>query len=152
VRHLLSQLNERHQRDVRLTPEGMSSLVSYPWPGNIRQLYNVLERIVLLAPDDEVAESTVDYALVSEVQGAPRDTLAMEVERHRAEAHAPQASAVRDYQHVTQDERERIRAALDQHRGNKSRTAKALDLTLRQLNYRISVLGIEVCRPTLSKL
>ena len=152
VRHLLSQLNERHQRDVRLTPEGMSSLVSYPWPGNIRQLYNVLERIVLLAPDDEVAESTVDYALVSEVQGAPRDTIAIEVQRHRVEPHAPQASAVRDYQHVTQDERERIRAALDQHRGNKSRTAKALDLTLRQLNYRISVLGIEVCRPRLSKL
>lgn len=144
VRHLLSQINERHQRDVRLTPDGMSSLVSYPWPGNVRQLYNVLERIVLLAPGDEVAESTVDYALVSEVQGAPRDAIPIAVERRCTQPPSPQPSAVRDYQHVTQDEGGRIRAALDQHRGNKSRTAKALDLTLRQLNYRIAVLGIEV--------
>jgi Nif-specific regulatory protein len=152
VRHLLSQLNERHQRDVHLTPDGMSSLVSYPWPGNIRQLYNVLERIVLLAPGDEVAESTVDYALISEVQGAPRDAILIEEERRRPSAIAPQTSAVRDYQHVTQDETARIRAALDQHRGNKSRTAKALDLTLRQLNYRIAVLGIEVPKQKSAKL
>ena len=151
VRHLLSQLNERHQRDVHLTPDGMSSLVSYPWPGNIRQLYNVLERIVLLAPGDEVAESTVDYALISEVQGVPRDAIAAPGERRRPAA-APHLSAVRDYQHVTRDERERIRATLDQYRGNKSRTAKALDLTLRQLNYRISVLGIEVTKPKPVKL
>lgn len=152
VLHLLSQLNERHQRDVRLTPDGMASLVSYPWPGNIRQLYNVLERIVLLAPSDEVAESTVDYALISEVQGAPRDAITVPVERRLPPTASPQPSAVRDYQHVTQDERECICAALDQHRGNKSRTAKALDLTLRQLNYRIEVLGIEVCRQKSAKL
>ncbi len=152
VRHLLSQLNERHQREIRLTPEGMSSLVSYPWPGNIRQLYNVLERIVLLAPGDEVAESTVDYALVSEVQGVPREAITAPMERNRLQPEPPHPSAVRDYQHVTQDEREGIRAALEQHRGNKSRTAKALDLTLRQLNYRIAVLGIEVSRPKPAKL
>ena len=152
VRHLLSQLNERHQREIRLTPEGMSSLVSYPWPGNIRQLYDVLERIVLLAPGDEVAESTVDYALVSEVQGVPREAITAPMERNRLQPEPPHPSAVRDYQHVTQDEREGIRAALEQHRGNKSRTAKALDLTLRQLNYRIAVLGIEVSRPKPAKL
>ena len=152
VRHLLSQINERHQRDVRLTPDGLSSLVSYPWPGNVRQLYNVLERIVLLAPGDEVAESTVDYALVSEVQGAPHDALATTVERRRTQPPSSRPSAVRDYQHVTQDESERIRAALDQHRGNKSRTAKALDLTLRQLDYRLSVLGIEARRHKPAKL
>ncbi len=152
VRHLLSQINERHQRDVRLTPDAMASLVSYPWPGNVRQLYNVIERIVLLAPGDEVAESTVDYALVSEVQGAPHDAIAAAAQPRRTQPASPRGSVVRDYQHVTQDEREHIRAALDQHRGNKSRTAKALDLTLRQLNYRISVLGIEVCRHRPAKL
>lgn len=112
----------------------------------------MLERIVLLAPSDEVAESTVDYALISEVQGAPRDAIAAPEERRRPAAALPQPSAVRDYQHVTQDERERIRATLDQHRGNKSRTAKALDLTLRQLNYRIAVLGIEVSKQKPAKL
>lgn len=151
VRHLLSQLNQRHQRNVRLTPDGMSSLVSYPWPGNIRQLYNVLERIVLLAQGDEVDESTVDYVLVTEAQGVPADTLSTPVERRHLPATA-EPSAVRTYQHVSHDERERIRAALERHGGNKSRAAQILDLTLRQLNYRIAVLGIEVTKQKMNKL
>jgi Nif-specific regulatory protein len=135
VRHFLAQLNERHQREVVLTPAGLSSLVAYPWPGNIRQLYNVLERVVLLASEEEIGEAAVDFALVTEAQGQPVDTLT-------ASARKPVASAVRDYQPVQGDEVARIRQALAQSRGNKSRAAQALGLTLRQLSYRIKVLGV----------
>jgi Nif-specific regulatory protein len=135
VRHFLAQLNERHQREVVLTPAGLSSLVAYPWPGNIRQLYNVLERVVLLASEEEIGEAAVDFALVTEAQGQPVDTLTVS-------ARNPTASAVRDYQPVQGDEGARIRQALSQSRGNKSRAAQALGLTLRQLSYRIKVLGI----------
>lgn len=144
VRHFLAQLNERHQRNVVVTPSGLSSLVAYPWPGNIRQLYNVLERVVLLASEDEISEAAVDFALVTEAQGQPVDTLAtpsrtdpvVPIPQH------PQGSAVRDYLPVHRDEAERIRLALEQSRGNKSRAAQALGFTLRQFNYRIKVLGI----------
>ena len=61
VRHFISQLNQRHQRNVVINGEAMSSLVSYPWPGNIRQLYNVCERIVLLARSDLIDEAMVDF-------------------------------------------------------------------------------------------
>ena len=47
VRHFVSQLNQRHQRNILMSSPALSNLVSYPWPGNIRQLYNVLERIIL---------------------------------------------------------------------------------------------------------
>jgi len=135
VRHFMVQLNEHHQRNVVMAPSGLSSLVAYPWPGNIRQLYNVLERVVLLASEEEIGEAAVDFALVTEAQGQPVETLAVPVRK-------PTASTVRDYQPVQGDEVARIRVALTQSRGNKSRAAQALGLTLRQLGYRIKVLGI----------
>ncbi|WP_230970823.1 sigma-54 interaction domain-containing protein [Nitrogeniibacter aestuarii] len=153
VRHFVSQLNQQHQRNVVITPEGMSSLVSYPWPGNIRQLYNVVERIVLLSKGEEIDEDTVDLALVTEAQGQSLEALpepqgnttTSVVGAAMTEAFAaPPLSAVRDYRPVQGGERELIHAALVHHGGNKSRTARALNLTLRQLNYRIEVLDVPV--------
>lgn len=146
VRHFLFQLNQRHQRNVVIMPAGLSSLVSYPWPGNIRQLYNVLERIVLLAREEVVDESTVDYALVAEAQEQPMDPqhIAMPVSEKsaRADGGLEKNSAIRIYQSVNKSEKDRIRLVLQAHGGNKSQAARSLDLTLRQLNYRIKVLDI----------
>lgn len=146
ARHFVSQLNQRHQRNVVIDPDAMSSLVSYPWPGNIRQLYNVCERIVLLARSDLIDEATVDFVLVTEAQGQPIEVLPQEVPGRAKAEDAPPASIVRPYSPVGAAEKNQIEAALAAHGGNKSRTAKALHLTLRQLNYRIQVLGIEVRR------
>ena len=152
VRHFISQLNQRHQRNIAISPDAMSSLVSYPWPGNIRQLYNVCERIVLLSRSDDIDEATVAYVLVTEAQGQPVEVLAdaaMPAIR-AAEVTVPLAGAgesvIRSYQPVSGNEKERIIASLLAHGGNKSRTAQALNLTLRQLNYRIQVLGIQTPR------
>lgn len=171
VRHFLFQLNQRHQKNVVITPAGLSSLVSYPWPGNIRQLFNVLERIVLLAREEQIDEPDVDYALVTEAQDQPLDALSplamreampltpsamMPPPRPAAKsvyaaatpspvsgfAESVQARSIRGYQPVSANERQQIEQALLAHRGNKSQAARMLNLTLRQLNYRIKVLGI----------
>jgi Nif-specific regulatory protein len=140
VRHFLRQLNAKHQRDVCIDPAGMASLVAYPWPGNIRQLYNVLERVVLLAEGTDISEEAVDFALVTEAQGQPLDAA-----RPAAPPPAIDAptSSIRGYQNVQTDDRRRILTALQVSGGNKSRAAQALGLTFRQLNYRIKVLGID---------
>lgn len=144
VRHFVSQLNQHHQRNIVMMPQALSSLVSYPWPGNIRQLYNVCERIVLLSRSDLIDETTVDYVLVTEAQGQPVEVLAHAAAAEPLVAQPASPSLIRPYQAISSDEREQIIAALAAHGGNKSRTAKALDLTLRQLNYRIAVLTIPV--------
>lgn len=149
VRHFVSQLNQHHQRNILITPQAMSSLVSYPWPGNIRQLYNVCERIVLLSRTDEIDESTVDYVLVTEAQGQPVEALPSTLAPGPLVASGDH-SLIRPYQNVESGEREQIAAALAAHGGNKSRTAKALNLTLRQLNYRIQILAIP--QPAKAKL
>ncbi len=152
VRHFVSQLNQRHQRNILITPPALSSLVSYPWPGNIRQLYNVLERIILLSRGDEIDEATVDYALITEAQGQPLEEMPSAAAPPQRLTGVTAPAAIRSYQPVAGDDSEQIRLALIQHGGNKSRTARALNLTLRQLNYRIEILGIAVPAKKTSKL
>ena len=143
--HFLEQINLAHGRKVALAPAAMASLVAYPWPGNIRQLYNVLERVVLLAEGERIDDAAVEYALVTEAQGQPVDVL-----RPRRAASATgsrngtpaRPSLVREWRPVVGDETNEIIAALKATGGNKSRAAQALGLTLRQLNYRIRKLGV----------
>jgi two-component system response regulator GlrR len=62
--HFLGQLAERYQKEVRgFAPEAMERLVSAPWPGNVRQLYNVVEQVVTLSPTPIVSEDLVQKAL-----------------------------------------------------------------------------------------
>ena len=53
--HLLERLSHKlGRRFTGIEPESMSRLMSYPWPGNIRELQNVLERAAILSPGDLV--------------------------------------------------------------------------------------------------
>ena len=98
-----------------------------------------------MSRSDEIDEATVDYALVTEAQGQPLETQPTTLTRtHQHRAEGVPAPSIRNYQPVGTDDRDYISAALLRHGGHKSRTAKALNLTLRQLNYRIEILGIVV--------
>ena len=141
VRHFLEQLNLAHGRKVALQPEAMASLVAYPWPGNIRQLYNVLERVVLLAEGEQIDDSGVEYALVTEAQGQPVDVLKPLRDAAVITSTKPRSSLVREWRPVLGEEGAEIAAAIAAAGGNKSRAAQALGLTLRQLNYRLNKLG-----------
>jgi Nif-specific regulatory protein len=145
VRHFLDQLSLAHGRKVALQPDAMASLVAYPWPGNIRQLYNVLERVVLLAEGERIDDAAIEYALVTEAQGQPLDVLTGRLaQAGPVAAGTPAAgrSAIRDWRPVATAESGEIQAALQAANGNKSRAAQALGLTLRQLNYRIGKLRL----------
>lgn len=54
VKFNLEKYNKKHKRQCRLSPEAMAALQSYHWPGNIRELENLIERIVVIAPEDEI--------------------------------------------------------------------------------------------------
>ena len=62
--HFLSRLAERYRKNrLALAPEAMQLLVSAQWPGNVRQLLNVIEQAVALAPTEVIPESLVRQAL-----------------------------------------------------------------------------------------
>jgi two-component system, NtrC family, response regulator GlrR len=62
--HFLERLAERYRRNrLAFSPEAMQLLVSAPWPGNVRQLLNVIEQAVALASTEVIPESLVRQAL-----------------------------------------------------------------------------------------
>jgi len=128
VRHQLNLISQSYQRNVGLTPDAMERLSGYTWPGNIRQLRNVLERLVLLAEGASISAHEVERVIHSEAISSPD-----------AAAHfsPPPAGTVRPYLPAQSHDRQQIEQALGQTHGNKSRAAQILGLTLRQLNYRM---------------
>ncbi len=94
ARHLFLQNN---WKPIPLTADAMEDLQAYPWPGNIRELRNVVERLLLLAADGEVNSETVRTALplianahtpagsgplTERVQGFEREVLLSELKRN----------------------------------------------------------------------
>ena len=155
VRHFVSRLNQTHQRNVAVGAPALALLCGYSWPGNIRQMANVLERLVLWSGDGELAPALVATALAAE--SAP--LLAHVQAAALAQAPAPAAPSlpppslpspslpppvapVRAYGWVRPEERAPIEAALVKSGGNRARAARDMGLTPRQLSYRLKVMGI----------
>jgi two-component system response regulator GlrR len=81
--HFLGRLAERYRRGhLGLAPEAMQLLVSAPWPGNVRQLLNVIEQAVALASTEVIPESLVRQALdVADTALTPLDEARKAFER-----------------------------------------------------------------------
>ncbi len=122
--HILAQVAANYGlAPVTLTPHALEWLAAQPWPGNIRQLKQTLERTVLL-----VGKSTLSQAdFVGAEQGV--------------DSSAQQRLGV-DGMTLEQVERRMIEQALDQHRGNISRVAQALGLSRTALYRRLERHGL----------
>jgi two-component system response regulator GlrR len=83
ARHYLARLGERYGRaGTTLSPEAVEALVGAPWPGNVRQLVNVLEQVVALAPTNVIPAALVRQALdISALPLAPLDAARRAFER-----------------------------------------------------------------------
>jgi len=109
--------------------EAMDKLLSYAYPGNVRELENILERAVTLCADDRVAPGDIQLK-----QGAGPVELPPLGEDVGSDGLEGQL------EHI---EREAIVKALEQTRYNKTMAAQLLGMTFRQLRYRVKKLGIE---------
>ncbi|MDQ0337804.1 transcriptional regulator with PAS, ATPase and Fis domain [Caldalkalibacillus uzonensis] len=61
--HFLRQLNKRYHTYYHLTPDALNLLEAYTWPGNIRELQNIIERLVVTADDEEIDAEVVSQVL-----------------------------------------------------------------------------------------
>ena len=139
VLHFLSRANQDNQRNVSLSPDALTQLEQHPWPGNIRELGNVIERVVLLTDSSMVQAKELQRFLPSD----SRELLLVKPIAVAPAAEAARPPIVRDYRAVQSHSLEQLQLALRKHGGNQSRAAQAMGLTARQLGYRLQKLGIK---------
>jgi two-component system response regulator PilR (NtrC family) len=122
ARHILGKLSS----DAELDDSAVQALCSYPFPGNVRELENVLERAVTLCTTGKIRDSDLNLRPAS-----------VSMDSSSAFAATDLGNQVEDVQ------RQAIMEALEKTRFNKTAAAKLLGLSFRQLRYRIKKLGIE---------
>ena len=127
--YILERLASPPDKPAKLAADGIALLQSHSFPGNVRELENILERATTLAEGESI--HAADIHLQS---GAEQD-----------EAEPPSAPAPGQPlgKHIEDVEKEAIRKALEQARYNKTAAAKLLGMSFRQLRYRIKKLGLE---------
>ncbi|SEG70563.1 sigma-54-dependent transcriptional regulator [Marinobacterium lutimaris] len=107
-----------HQCHGELTDEALDELRNYPFPGNVRELENILERAMALCEEGRITPEDLSLC------GRPVPISPGGVEGDSSEC-------------------EQLVAVLEQHRWNRSAAARQLGLTLRQLRYRIQKYGLD---------
>ena len=136
--HFVSRANQAHQRNVNLAPDALARLEAHDWPGNIRELGNLIERLVLLADHTLVTAAALERFMPEALDRRPPLPASAPI----PPALPAGAGLVRDYQSAHSHDAPTLQDALTRHQGNQSRAAQSLGLTLRQFSYRLRKAGL----------
>ncbi|MBL9101390.1 MAG: sigma-54-dependent Fis family transcriptional regulator [Myxococcales bacterium] len=154
VGHFVQRCNERLGKAVQgLTPAALSALERYPWPGNIRELENLVERMVLFASGPWVDEDDLPdaYAGDAPAPSATESSTRMPVADGSSDdprhIRLPLSSLGHDLKEAVRAgsrlvEEALIREALAKTDGNVTRSARALGISRRSLQSKMKELGL----------
>lgn len=130
-----------------LTPAALAVLNSYDFPGNVRELENILERAIALCEDGVIEVSDLRLAVpapsFATIANVPVNSIDTNYVEHDVEDNGPNKGRVHLEQFISQIERETIEKALIESRYNKTATAKKLGISFRALRYKLKKLGID---------
>ena len=117
AKFFIKQLSEENGvPEKSISAEALEALIQYEWPGNIRELRNVIERMVVLTSGDRITLRDIPS----------------EVRSERSTRQAPQTLSLED------NEKELIIQALTKHRGNRTRAAEQLGISRRTLHRKLN--------------
>ncbi|NJD05227.1 MAG: nif-specific transcriptional activator NifA [Methylococcaceae bacterium] len=114
-------------RPLDIKESGIRLLMRHDWPGNVRELENCLERAAIMSPDGVI----------------DRDVIAMTGLEEELSVAGP-AAAKPDFNVEGMDEREQVIAALEQAGWVQAKAARLLNMTPRQIGYRVRILNIKM--------
>ncbi len=169
IRYFLNQSNQEYNTSVIFDQSAILYLETYNWPGNIRQLENVVKRLVLMADNHTIISSELVKQVLADEKGIqsiqldqalqssskrlthisderqkpyPTDELNENRVMSRATNEAVELKPTRAYWKVSQQDVDEMKFALQKTRGNQRQAALMLNMTLRQFNYRLKKLGM----------
>lgn len=119
INHFLKKLGQKNRKKIKkVSPDFLSALNNYDWPGNVRELENVLERAIILCPTD-----TLD------VNQLPPHLL-------------PIKNQPKIQENIEEAEKKAILEALEANNGHREKTAQALGISRRTLQYKLKKYGL----------
>jgi DNA-binding NtrC family response regulator len=146
--HFLARFNERLKKNIEsIAPDAMERLVNHAWPGNIRELENVLERGTLFAEGRTLRASELPAELRHEALAEPTPAVAAAepaVAFDDAKTSEKAVGSLKDLVRRETDrvERELIQKALDETNGNVTQAARRLKISRKSLQTKMKEFGL----------
>jgi Nif-specific regulatory protein len=130
LNHFMSEVADNYGRHMRFTPTALDALIRYDWPGNVREMQNLIERLVIMSDTERISLEFLKSYL------APGQTTAVQEVLHACcePAHCTSLKEV---------ERNEVMAALERSGWVQYKAAEALGLSARQMGYRVKKYGLE---------
>ncbi|MCH1918223.1 nif-specific transcriptional activator NifA [Shewanella sp. A3A] len=135
--HMIKRLGMAQQRELSLTDSAVRAMMAYSWPGNVRELENTLERASVLSESGIIGPELVSF---SQLDTSTQIVASLGKASMPASAHNG-APMVRER---VMDEREQVIDALERSGWVKAKAARLLNMTPRQIAYRIQIMDIEM--------
>jgi Nif-specific regulatory protein len=129
AKFLINKISTNQGRELTIDDSGLKILMRYDWPGNVRELENRLERAAVMSENGHIDKQALGLSGLSESIPAASEA---------------GGSAEVDLNDPNLDERERVIAALEKAGWVQAKAARLLDMTPRQIAYRIQTLNIQV--------
>lgn len=122
VSHFLDRICREYGRELRIDPDALDMLINYDWPGNVREIENLIERLVIMVDGQVIRceDLPASFRKADAVPGEPEPLSRLE-----------------------EMERREVTTALERNAWIQSRAAKDLGLTMRQIGYRIKKFGLD---------
>lgn len=131
-RFLVNKISQKQGRPLEISDSAIRILMQHDWPGNVRELENCMERAAILSPDGHIDQQVIRLTGLDNAYSLESN--------HSASAPRPKV----DLNSPELDERERVIAALEEAGWVQAKAARLLNMTPRQIAYRIQILNIQV--------
>lgn len=126
IEHFISIFSKEYNVEPKqLTPDALEKLVSYPWPGNIRELQNVIERVFALSQTTEITRAGLPISVVG------------------FEEHPVSFTELSELPTLEAMEKSLIAAALQKSQGNKNEAARLISIDRQRLYRKIEKYGLD---------
>jgi two-component system nitrogen regulation response regulator NtrX len=138
VPHFLEYFSKTHgEKPKRMAPKAMEVLEHYDWPGNIRELKNIVERLMIMSAGEEIQVTDIPPAILSSIGN------------RAAGLSAPAGAGVTEFGEIYKDakdafERAFLKAQLERNQWNVSKTAEVIKLERSNLHKKIKQFKIEM--------
>jgi Nif-specific regulatory protein len=139
LNHFASKISEEYNKNISFTPESLDFLINYSWPGNVREMENLMERLAIMSEDRKI-----DISFLKEYISPSGNNLPDEDHKSfKSNTLQPDTVLSNKDSSLHTMEKERIINALEKNSWLQYKAAEELGITPRQIGYRIKKYNLD---------